>query len=60
MHVNRLFLFSKFIWGGGFPCYFLVVDGFRYGCGSISLLECKVLGSIHIRKGPNRLGFVGI
>ena len=30
------------------------------GVAFLTLLESKVLGYIHIRKGPNRFGFVGI
>ena len=30
------------------------------GVAFLTLLECRVLGYVHIRKGPNRVGFVGI
>jgi len=30
------------------------------GVAFLTLLECRVLGYIHIRKGPNKFGFVGI
>ena len=30
------------------------------GVAFLTLLDCKVLGYIHIRKGLNRVGFVGI
>jgi NADH-ubiquinone oxidoreductase chain 1 len=40
--------------------FLLLVICVLVGVAFIVLLERRVLGYVHIRKGPNRVGFVGI
>ena len=61
MHMNRLFLFYKFSWGGFSLVIFLLLMVFVVvGVTFLTMLERKVLGYVDIRKSPNRLGFNSI
>jgi NADH-ubiquinone oxidoreductase chain 1 len=40
--------------------FLLLVVFVLFGLAFFTLLERRVLGYIHIRRGPNRVGFVGI
>ncbi|MXE89526.1 NADH-quinone oxidoreductase subunit H [Escherichia coli] len=43
-----------------FVAFLLLVVFVLVGVAFLTLLERKVLGYIHVRRGPNRVGFVGI
>jgi NADH:ubiquinone oxidoreductase subunit H len=47
--------------GGFFVVLFLLLIRFvLVGVAFLVLLKHRVLGYVHIRKGPNRVGFVGL
>jgi NADH-ubiquinone oxidoreductase chain 1 len=49
--LNVIFLIVSFL---------LLIIFVIVGVAFLTLLERKVLGCIHVRKGPNRVGFMGI
>ncbi|PSN43666.1 NADH-ubiquinone oxidoreductase chain 1 [Blattella germanica] len=43
-----------------FVIRFILLICVKVGVAFLTLLERKLLGYIHIRKGPNKVGFIGI